>query len=469
MSIKFYEEIINNYKKLYETKEDYDTKIYAGEKPNIKEFHVHSFILKTQSEFFKKAFVAKDGIEKKDGHIILNSSHSPKVLEILLNYMYYGSIDFTKLQSREILDLLLPSDEFELQPLVTHVQETLVINHHDFIIKNILEIVELTYQKKSLNKLWSVCIQEICCNSNLLFESTKFLSLNPAILEIILKRDDFCIMDEIIIWENVLKWAYGQQPVIQQDINKWNKNDFTVMERRLNRFIPLVRFYCISSEDFLLKIYPFKELLPNDLVNNILTHHMVPNNKLNINIQPPRLCTHSTTIKCQHLNIFANWIEKKEILHYNNVGYIPYKFNLLYRASRDGNTSAKFHEKCDNKGATITVAKITNSEQIIGGYNPLQWDSSGSWKSTTDSFIFSFTNRTNLQSAKVGYSNGNAYSIYCDTYGPAFGYSHELWCQNNGIWYSTNYPNYQSYPKIDIPVNVNISVDDYEVFQVIRK
>ena len=41
-------------------------KIYAGEKPNIKEFHVHSFILKTQSEFFKKAFTTtKDGIEKK--------------------------------------------------------------------------------------------------------------------------------------------------------------------------------------------------------------------------------------------------------------------------------------------------------------------------------------------------------------------------------------------------------------------
>jgi len=60
-------------------------KIYAGEKPNIKEFHVHSFILKTQSEFFKKAFTTtKDGIEKKDGYFIINSSNSPKVFEILL-------------------------------------------------------------------------------------------------------------------------------------------------------------------------------------------------------------------------------------------------------------------------------------------------------------------------------------------------------------------------------------------------
>ncbi|RIA86952.1 hypothetical protein C1645_828509 [Glomus cerebriforme] len=371
MSAKFYEEIIDNYKKLYETKEGYDVKIYAGEKPNIKEFHVHSFILKTQSEFYKKAFIAKDGIEKKDGHFILNSSHSPKVLEILLSYMYYGSIDLTKSQPHE----------FGLQPL----------------------------------------------------------------------------------------WACGQQPVIQQDISKWSKNDFTVMERRLSRFIPLIRFYCISSEDFLLKIYPFKELLSNDLVNNILAHHMAPNNKLNINIQPPRSprCSDSTIIKCQHLSIFASWIDKKETLHYNNkCGHIPYRFNLLYRASRDGNTAAAFHEKCDNKEATIIVAKVTNSEQIVGGYNPLSWDSSNSWKSTNDSFIFSFKDRTDLRSAKVSYSNNDQYSIYCSFYGPQFGYRGNLVCQN-GLWYSTYYDYNYAYPKIDIPEN-NFNVIDYEVFQVIR-
>ncbi len=165
-----------------------------------------------------------------------------------------------------------------------------------------------------------------------------------------------------------------QQPVIQQDINKWNKNDFTVMERRLSRFIPLVRFYYISSEDFLLKIYPFKEILPNDLVNNIFAYHMAPNNKpSSINMQLPRYPC-STIINHQHLNIFASWIDKKETLHYNKVKHVPYNFKLIYRANRDGRTVAKFHEKCDNKGATIVIAKVTNSEQIVGGYNPLQWD-----------------------------------------------------------------------------------------------
>jgi len=82
MSTNFFEEIIDNYKKLYETKEGYDAKIYAGEKPNIKEFHVHSFILKVQSKFFKTAFT--EDVQKKDGYYILNSNYLPKVFEILL-------------------------------------------------------------------------------------------------------------------------------------------------------------------------------------------------------------------------------------------------------------------------------------------------------------------------------------------------------------------------------------------------
>ena len=163
--------------------------------------------------------------------------------------MYCGNVNLTNLQFREILNLLLPSDELELQPLVTYIQEILIKNHYDFIIKNIVETIELTYQKESFDNLWDFCLQEICDYPDHLFKSTKFLSINPSILEIILKRDDFFVSNEITIWENLLKWTCGQYPVIQQDINKWSKNEFTVMERRLSRFIPSIRFYHISSEE----------------------------------------------------------------------------------------------------------------------------------------------------------------------------------------------------------------------------
>jgi hypothetical protein len=384
--------------------------------------------------------------------------------------MYCGSIDLIKLQSREIIDLLLLSVELGLQHLVTYIQRILIENHHDFIVKNVIETIELTYQKYSLDSLWNFCLQKICDNpADNLFSSIRFLTINPSILVIILKRDDFCIGNEVIIWENLLKWACEQNPAIQQDIKKWNKYEFTVMERRLSRFIPSIRFYHIPPEDFLLKVYPFKELLPNDLVNNIFTYHMAPSKRQNINISLNR--KQPVIVRSQHFNIFASWIKKK---NYNSC-YIArnnsYKFNLLYRASRDGNTGAMFHEKCDNKGPTIVIAKIANSEQIVGGYNPLDWkpcigDNVSYCKSSKDSFIFSITNRNELQTAKVSYPiDGNhESSIYCiPDHGPRFGGGLDLVCYNNGSWASNSY----TYSKIDIPSM--FKVNDYEVYQVINK
>src|SRR6266542_3504146 len=227
--------------------------------------------------------------------------------------MYCGSINLIHLQFRELSNLLLSSDELGLRPLVIHIQEILIKNHYNSIIENVIETIELAYQKISFDRLWSFCLQKICDNPNDLFESAKFLSINPSILEIILKRDDFCIDSEIIIWENILKWAYSQQPIIQQDINKWSKNEFTIMERRLGRFISLTRFYHISSEDFLSKVYPFKELIPNDLISNVLAYHMAPNNRKNIDTRPPRIPkSDSVIINNKHFFIFANWIEKKD-------------------------------------------------------------------------------------------------------------------------------------------------------------
>lgn len=39
---------------------------------------------------------------------------------------------------------------------------------------------------------------------------------------------------------------------------------------------------------------------------------------------------------------------------------------LLFRASRDGYTSRKFHKNCDNKGSTVTIIKCPNGN-IFGG------------------------------------------------------------------------------------------------------
>ncbi|GBC00444.1 hypothetical protein RclHR1_03860009 [Rhizophagus clarus] len=241
------------------------------------------------------------------------------------------------------------------------------------------------------------------------------------------------------------------------------------MKRSLHKYIPLIKFYHISSEDFHDKIYPLKKLLPKELINNLFTFYLVPNRKTNIDIQPPRQSKHcdSDIVNFQHFALFANWIDRKNDNYLRN---IPYNFNLLYRSSRDGNTIKKFHEKTDNKGANIVIVKIKNTDQMIGGYNPLDWGGNRHFKTTADSFIFSFKNYKNTNTGKIGRVIKKEDAIYCyNSYGPTFGCSTnggscDIVCHSNdNKWRS--HPN--AYPDIDIPRNYE--VENWEVFQVIKK
>src|SRR5207249_2097842 len=147
----------------------------------------------------------------------------------------------------------------------------------------------------------------------------------------------------------------------------------------------------ILPEDFHLKIYPFKVLLPEDLTNDILTFHMSPNKELNIDKQHPRNQKYDTVIiKPQHFAIFSSWIEKKTNSYYN-LRNIPYNCNGM------------------------------NSICCYPNWGPM-----------FDGCLYSQNDGTTWSI----YDNNNTYSI--------------------------------SYSSIGIPTG-SISVDDYEVFQVIKK
>jgi hypothetical protein len=365
-------------------------------------------------------------------------------------------------QGPELLKLLMAVDELNIQKLISCIQKHLIKDQYEFLQQNLIEIFQTVYHNELFTYLLNYCFEKI----DVIINSDKFIGLEAHLLEFLLKQDDLNL-EEIEIWESLIKWGLAQEQELDQDISEWDQENFKILGGILHKFIPLIRFYEISSADYLNKVKPYEEILPKELREGILKFHLVPGCKLTLNLLPRRSID-SILINQKHAALFANWIDRRD----EDISYakIPYKFILLYRASRDGNTNAAFHRRCDNKRVTITVVKIKDSEQIVGGYNPLEWDSSGSYKSTKDSFIFLLTDKTNLQTAKVGYSNGGTYSIVCNSYcGPLFGYN-DLFV-NSGIWYSNPVLKHgqYSYPKLaGMPLG-RFGVDDYEVFQVIKK
>ena len=47
------------------------------------------------------------------------------------------------------------------------------------------------------------------------------------------------------------------------------------------------------------------------------------------------------------------------------------KWNLCYRASRDGWRAENFHQNCDNMGPTVVLIKV--NQFIFGGYTDQNW------------------------------------------------------------------------------------------------
>ena len=115
---------------------------------------------------------------------------------------------------------------------------------------------------------------------------------------------------------------------------------------------------------------------------------------------------------------------------------------LIYRGTRDG--SNVFHNKCDNKGETITLIK-NEKGNIFGGYASISWTnpSNDTYYSAPESFIFTLSNIYNTEPYKFPSKNDQKEVYHDSRYGPCFGYGTDLGVYgdilNSGGW--SNFPN----------------------------
>jgi len=113
---------------------------------------------------------------------------------------------------------------------------------------------------------------------------------------------------------------------------------------------------------------------------------------------------------------------------------------LLYRASRDGWTHHDFHSKCDNNGATVTIAR-TKEGYVIGGYSDKSFTSTNTYGSSNDAFLFSIKCHAGLPPFTMNLrSNQHYYALFhAPGYGPAFGQGCDLYIGNTRSMKFGNY------------------------------
>lgn len=69
--------------------------------------------------------------------------------------------------------------------------------------------------------------------------------------------------------------------------------------------------------------------------------------------------------------------------------------DLLYRGTRDGFSSAKFHELCDDQGSTVVIIK-SEVGFVFGGYTSISWIPNAQYLADDKTFLFSLTYMTKL-------------------------------------------------------------------------
>ncbi|UZO04988.1 uncharacterized protein OCT59_025349 [Rhizophagus irregularis] len=316
----------------------------------------------------------------------------------------------------------------------------------------------------------------------------KLPNISPEIFQIILeyiygalisliKRDDLQ-MKEIEVWEYVLKWGLAKNPILILDPETWSDDDFKTMKNTLGRCLPSIRFFSLSSREFSQKVRPYQKLFDQQLYEELLNSYLDPGSVSNDNILRPR------NIKINEIKIINSQIIDSKIVDSNIIStvskridkmtnndenykksYLPYKFELLLRGSRDGFTPKRFHELCDGKPKTVTFIKVKGTEEIIGGYNPLIWETSHIWGVTKNSFIFSFKNRYVVISKVKNSNYALDYSTKC---GPQFG--SDLIINSYKDSNSNEYTNFnvscckkRHYEKRIRDTENNFSIEDYEI------
>ena len=89
-------------------------------------------------------------------------------------------------------------------------------------------------------------------------------------------------------------------------------------------------------------------------------------------------------------------------------------FFLIYRASEDGDSAKKFHEKCDNHEMTLILVETTKGARF-GGFTTKTWDGNCVKKIDNDAFVFSIDKNKTYDV----YKNDFAIGAY-PKFGPVF-------------------------------------------------
>jgi hypothetical protein len=482
-----------------------------------------------------------------------------------------------KFNISDIIKILVAANKLCLQELVIHLQSSLIEDNTNWMEENFDLVYKTSFENISFLELQNYCTDLISKEPVKIFKSQNFSSVPEKLLISLIKNDNLQ-MEEVQIWDHVLKWGFAQHPELPLDPTILSKDEFNLLKNTLQRCIPFIKFFNLSSKEFFDEVIPYKKVLPKELKKELVNYFRDPNiesksrvnkrvklesqmnkespstsqasqsvpqtnkesslksqenqsesqtnkkpqsesqanqsepqtnkesssksqenqskplinkesqseyqgnkeskpelqtneetssgsqsNKINLNID-------SNIITHKHAELISEWIVDSSSFYSSLFGWVYrsnyHEFKLLFRGSRDGFIPSNFHKICDNQTSTLMIIKVKDSNEILGGYNPIAWENNYNDGITKDSFIFSFKNKDNTENytlSRVKDENSaiknNGKSV------PTFGESDLVL---SGYNYRYSFCKKGSYEEPIRNTEDKFSVEEFEVFKIIK-
>jgi hypothetical protein len=184
MTDNFLLDLSQDISQLLTTRDNHDLIIQAGEGQDMKEFFAHSLILSVRSTYFKIA-LSKEWAKKENGNIIFKK---PSISGINFKFLYTGLVNLDKQNGAKILELLIASDELNLQKLSDYIQTYLIDNQAEYLKNGPIDVFQIVFRYEGCENLRKFCLDTICKDPKILFESPKFTLLEKDINILFLKK-----------------------------------------------------------------------------------------------------------------------------------------------------------------------------------------------------------------------------------------------------------------------------------------
>ncbi|RHZ67387.1 hypothetical protein Glove_301g65 [Diversispora epigaea] len=326
--------------------------------------------------------------------IIIKPSISVQIFNIILQYIYGGIVDLENCETRFIYDLMLASDEFELEELTNKLKNLLIETKASWLRTHFSFIYHSIFSRANFKKLENFCNDIVVKYPNLIFDTDDFTSLEESALVSLLKQ-----------------------------------NDLQMKEAILQKSLPNIRYFHLSSIEVVDKIEPFKKILDKqlweDINQSVLVIELSPQNFCNdIVVKYPNLIFDTDDFTSLEESALVSLLKQNDLqmkeailqkslpniryFHLSSIEVVdkiePFKKILDKQLWEDINQSVlvielsphgfvpqTFWNMCHGHVCTVVLVKVKGTDEIIGGYNPLTWDKNayGRWIETKDSFIFS--------------------------------------------------------------------------------